>query len=321
VSKVSRSISTCDVLVIGAGPAGLTAAVYLARYRRKVIAVHDGASRALRIPVTHNVPGFPGGIAGPELIGRMEEQARLYGAELRTARIEQVTRKGPLFVAEAEDAIFESRALILATGVKLNQIDLAHEAHEAGLDMGCLRYCPICDGYEATDREVGVIGSDCHGAAEAIFLREFTDKVTLFPRCATDLSDVQRAELEACGVRLIDSAATSFEPRSDGIRVTLADGDVLRFDVLYPALGVTPRSELASQLGVRLTEAGCVPTDADQGVSMDGLFAAGDVVEALDQVSVALGHGAIAATRAHNYLREREGRAPSLSGRSVAQTR
>lgn len=299
----------CDVLVVGAGPAGLTAAVYLARFRRRVLVVHDGTSRAGRIPLTHNVPGFPGGISGEELLSRMEEQAALYGAELRADRIETLRSTPQGFEAiGASGATYRARALILATGITLNQIDLTHEIHEAAIGCACLRYCPICDGYEATGKPVGVLGGSAHGAREALFLREFTDKVTLLAQESCELSLEQRAELAQAGVEVLESPVAEFRPGPEGMEVLLEDGQALRFSVLYPALGTTPRSELAAQLGLALSEGGCIPTDAGQRLPIEGLYAAGDVVDGLDQISVAVGQGAIAATQAHNWLRECDGR-------------
>lgn len=299
---------SCDVLVIGGGPAGLTAAVYLARYRRRVVVVHDAASRAARIPLSHNVPGFPGGVSGAELLERMQAQAELYGAALVQDHIVSLQHDEGGFTASSSDAVYRARAVILATGVKLNQVDLDHSLHEEAIGYGCLRYCPICDGFEATGRPVGVLGSSEHGAREALFLREYTPHVTLLTREICELSDAQRDELARCGVEVIDTPVVGFDPGPQEMKVELADGRVLRFDVLYPALGATPRSELAAQLGVELAESGCIAADDSQCVSpLPGLYAAGDVVEALDQISVAMGHGAVAATQAHNFLRERDG--------------
>jgi thioredoxin reductase (NADPH) len=302
-----RSPSHWEVLVIGAGPAGLTAACYLARYRRRVLVVHDQTSRALRIPLTHNAPGFPGGVVGADLVGRMQEQAELYGAIVKFDRIVSLRRTAEGFAVHG-DLAYVARSVILATGARLNQVDLPAKIHEDAMNLGCLRYCPVCDGYEATGKAVAVIGSSARGAREALFLREYTNNITLVPQKTVSLTDDQRAELQSAGVRVLDQAVRSLEPMPQGMRVTLATGDTLTFDVLYPALGRVPRAELARQLGLVLAEDGCLPGDAHERSPEPGLFAAGDVVEGLDQISVAVGHGAIAATRAHNFLRELEGR-------------
>jgi len=304
---MNEAAEHCDVLVVGAGPAGLTAACYLARYRRRVLAVHDGRSRALAIPFTHNAPGFPGGVAGQDLIRRMAEQAQLYGAEVRQDRVERLVADEAGFRAVGS-VDYRARAVILATGVQLNQIDLSQEEHDRAVAAGRLRYCPICDGYEASDKAVGVLGSSARGAREALFLREYTRDVTLLPNAAADLTPEQCAELEAAGVRVIDVPVASVRPTEECMGVVLRDGTELRFDVLYPALGCEPRSDLVTQLGLEATDEGCLATDDHQALPTPGLFAAGDVVDGLDQISVAVGHGAIAATRAHNYLRELDGR-------------
>lgn len=290
-----------DCLVVGAGPAGLTAATYLARYRRRVVVAHDGDSRAWRMPLAHNVPGFPGGVTGPDLIARLTEQAQRYGAQLRHARVSRISRAGALF--EAAELGIAARSVILATGVRLLEVELDHQVHEAAMAAGRLRYCPICDGFEATDKRIAVLGADRHGAREALFLRGFSNDVTLLTRSSMELDAAERRELTAAGVDVVAEPVAALEPDAQRMRVVLKSGAVLDFDILYPALGCAPRSDLAGQLTAELTDAGCVPTDARQRTNVPGLFAAGDVVEALDQVSVAAGHGAIAATTAHNYLR------------------
>jgi thioredoxin reductase (NADPH) len=303
------AVEDWDVLIVGAGPAGLTAAVYLARYRRRVLVLHDGESRAARIPLSYNVPGFPGGVAGAELLERMREQAELYGAVLREEHVQELKRAEGGFAAASGEGRYRARAVILATGVRLHQIDLPLAAHEEAISLACLRYCPICDGYEATGKKVGVLGGTTHGAREALFLRQYTDQVTLLTREGCELTPAQRRELDEEQVEVLDTPVAGFRAGEGGMEVELTDGRTRRFDVVYPALGVTPRSELAAQVGVPVNDGGCIPTDACQRLSVPGMFAAGDVVDALDQISVAIGHGAIGATQAHNFLCEQDGRA------------
>lgn len=302
-----------DVLVIGAGPAGLTAATYLARYRRRVTVVHDGRSRALRIPLTHNAPGFPGGVTGVELVERMEAQARLYGACMIEDCIHTLRSGDDGYVARGERS-YRARAVILATGIELNEVDLPFDVHEAALAQGCLRYCPVCDGYEARDRRVGVLGCSVHGAREALFLKGFSDDVILIPQEASGLTLRQQSELRARGVQVAGAALEALRPGPEGMTVFLRSGEVIRLDVLYPALGVRPRSELARSLGLGLTPGGCIEAGPGQSLGVPGLYAAGDVVEGLDQVSVAIGQGAVAATRAHNDLRRRDGEVLESAG-------
>lgn len=296
-----------DVAIVGAGPAGLTAALYLARYHRRVVVLHDGTSRALRGPLARNVPGFPDGVAGRALVQLMVRQATEVGAEIIEAHIDDIGRGPGGFVLRGGEGTWTARAVILATGVDMNEVDLPREVHERAIADGVLRYCPICDGYEGTDRVLGVIGCDSNGAAEALFLRQFTRDVTLMPLNWSELTVDETAQLKAAGVRVLHGALDRLEPHADRMVVHLAGGRVVTVDTLYPALGLRPRSELGLRLGLPGGRGDCLGPETPLGSGTPGVWAAGDVVEGLDQITVAMGHGAIAATKAHNWLREQEG--------------
>lgn len=300
-----------DVLIVGAGPAGLTAGMYLARYRRRVRIVHDGSSRALWVPRSRNVPGFPDGIFGSDLIALMSEHAVRYGGEIAEGRVVEIARRenDEGFRARLDSgATVDARGLILATGVDTNLAKLDGGDHRTAVRDGVLRYCPICDGYEHSRERIAVLGSDLHGAAEAMFLRQYSNDVTLIPKWQVALTDAQRAELEASKVDVLEGRVLRLDATGEAMLVTL-EGETLprRFDILYPAFGSAPRSELAAMLG-RLTDPnGCLPFNAYSDGLFPGVYAAGDVVAGLDQISVAIGQGAMAATRLHNWLREQEG--------------
>lgn len=298
-----------DCLIVGAGPAGLSAALYMARYHRKVLVLHDGRSRALRIPTTHNAPGFPDGIAGPDLIERMTRHAGGYGAVLRQAEVVRADRDAEGFVlATADGGVLHGDCLILATGLCLNELPLPHELHEAAIRANVLRYCPVCDAHEHSGRRIAVIGCDRSGAAEALFLRQYTRDLTLVPMRVAELSAGQREEMAEAGIRVVDQPVSRLEPHDTGFHVYVEGESAPRvFDVVYPALGCSQRTELAVMLGLPVGEDGSTDVRTPMGTPVPGLYCAGDIVEGLDQISVAMGHGAIAATRAHNWLREQRG--------------
>jgi thioredoxin reductase (NADPH) len=298
-----------DILVVGAGPAGLTAAMYLARFRRSVRIVHDGRSRALWVPRTLNVPGFPDGITGAELIERMTDHAHRYGSSITEGRVAAITRSGANFLATLDDGeSIESRGVILATGVETHLALLDEGDHDAAVHDGVLRYCPICDGFEHRDERIAVLGSDIHGAAEAMFLRQFSRNVTLIPKSDVALSDAQRSELADSDVAVVEGRLERLAASSIDIVAKIAgEAEPRRFDILYPALGSVPRSELAMALGAAADENDCLPFYSFSDGLLPGLYAAGDVVAGLDQISLATGQGAMAATRLHNWLRETEG--------------
>jgi thioredoxin reductase (NADPH) len=290
-----------DCLIIGGGPAGLTAAIYLARYRRRVLVLDSGHSRAAWIPTSHNYPGFEDGIGGPDLLARLAEQADQYGAELRRGEVTKLARDGDLFVATAEGKQARARRVLLATGI-VDETPLMPGLKDAVYE-GALRFCPICDGYEAQNERIAVLGHVETAWRKAIFLRTYSKDVTLL--CVDDPDDITpecREELKQAEVNFPRERATDVDRSGEKIAVLLESGKRETFDVLYPALGCEVRSRLALDLGAKATENGNLLVDDCQRTSVEGLYAAGDVVSDLHQISVGLGHAAIAATKIHNEL-------------------
>jgi thioredoxin reductase (NADPH) len=291
-----------DCVVVGGGPAGLTAAIYLARFHLDVRVIDAGHSRAATIPMTRNHAGFPDGIAGGELLDRMRAQARRYGARLDEAEATGLYVAADGLRVATGAGMLAARTVLLATGVVNRRPIMPDEVHDAVLARGLLRYCPICDGYEVTDRRVGVLGTGEHAAAEALFLRGYTADVTLIaPLGQHDLAPAERSRLTRCGVVIADGPATAFSIDDSNIEVATPDR-IWRFDSLYPALGSDTNAGLAAALGAAQSEQGCLIVDAHQRTSVARLYAAGDVVKGLDQISHAMGDGGVAATTIRNDL-------------------
>ena len=294
-----------DVLVVGGGPAGLTAAIYLARFHLDVVVVDRGGSRASLIPKTRNHAGFPEGIAGVDLLARMRRQAELYNARLIAGEVEAIAREGDAFAASLGTERITARAVLLATGVSNRRPKMDDATHDAALRRGLLRYCPICDGYEVTDKRVAVIGSGERGFKEAVFLRGYSADVSLIaPEGAHTLSHEQRQALAEAGILLIDGPCSAIAIEGERIGMDVPAGRY-RFDTAYPALGSDIHSELARPLGVNMSDDGCMVVDSHQRTGVPGLYAAGDVVLGLDQISHAMGEGGVAATTIRNDLAER----------------
>ena len=291
-----------DCLVIGGGPAGLTAAIYLVRYHLSLKVIDAGKSRANWIPCTHNHAGFPGGINGKELLARMREQAQMYGASIETARVTRIDRIDGGFMAEWGSGSVTARKVLLATGITNRRPPMDEDLHDEALSQGLIRYCPICDGYEVTDKKVGVIGSGSHGVAEAVFLRGFTDDITLIaPDRAHDLGEEERAKMKEFGIDCVDGPCQAVAAVDKCITIATPYGEHV-FDSVYPALGSDTHTELAQQVGAEIAEDGTLPVDDHQRTSVPGLYAAGDVVLGLDQISHAMGEGGVAATTIRNDL-------------------
>ena len=293
-----------DCLVIGAGPAGLTAAIYLARFHLDILVVDSGKGRAATIPCTHNHAGYPDGISGKELIARMKEQAQLYGAKIIEGCVTRLHRdeEAELFEAEWGSGAIQARTVLLATGVTNRRPPMDEALHDDALTRGLIRYCPICDGYEVTDKRVGVLGSGKHGVAEAVFLRGYTADVTLIaPDKALKVSSVDRLALERAGIETVDGPAEAVAIAQDSITVDTAEGH-FTFDSVYPALGSDVHCQLADMVGAKLGDDGCVLVDAHMRSNIEGVYAAGDLVIGLDQISNAMGQGGVAATTIRNDL-------------------
>ena len=299
-----------DCLIVGGGPAGLTAAIYLARFHLDILVVDGGKSRASWIPCTRNVSGFPDGIAGSELLERMREQACKYGAKIESEFVSKLERDETtgLFTATWGSGSATARTVLLATGVANRRPPMEEKLHDDALARGLIRYCPICDGYEVTDKKVGVIGSDSHGVAEALFLRSYTTDVTLIaPDKAMRLKPDDYRKLKDVGIECVDGPTQAVAISKDCITVDTADGH-FTFDTIYPALGSDTHIQLAEMAGADLSGDSCIKTDSHQRTSVPGLYAAGDVVIGLDQISHAMGEGGVAATTIRNDLFEKEPR-------------
>ncbi len=295
-----------DCIIVGGGPAGLTAAIYLARFQRRFEVIESGDSRAAWIPRSHNHPGFPDGVRGPVLLDRMRRQAERYGSTIRQGRVDSLVAFEGGFELTLGGEARRARTVILATGVKDKVPPIP--GLEEGVARGLVRICPICDAYEARGQRIGVVGVDDHCAGEAVFLKSYSDDVTfIHVGPEGSLPDATRARPAQAGVEVVESAIQSVVIAKRRITAFDFGADEPRpFDVIYSALGFTPRTRLAVQAGARLDDDGRLVVDDHQQTSVDGLFAAGDVVRGLNQISTAQGEAAIAATAVHNRLRNSE---------------
>ncbi|RYF17424.1 MAG: NAD(P)/FAD-dependent oxidoreductase [Comamonadaceae bacterium] len=293
-----------DCLIIGGGAAGLTAAVYMGRYKRRAVVLDDGGSRLQRIPRTRNVPGFPDGIEGPELLERLRAHAAKYEVPTVRTRVRRLQRlEDGSFVAESPEGRWHARFVLLATGAC--DVEPEIEGMHAAMQAGHVRYCPICDGYETQGQRVAVLGRAGHGLRESLFVANWGNEVTWLAMATHEEVDpADLARLRDAGVRIAESPPHRIECGVDGVgvRVELQNGQVLEFDTLYPALGLKHACELATTLGARARPDGQLEVDAHQQTSVEGLYVAGDVAVDLNQISVAAGHAAIASTAIHNRL-------------------
>jgi len=293
-----------EVVVVGAGPAGLTAAIYLGRYHRPPLLVDAGASRARWIPESHNMLGFPQGIRGQALLSQLRTHAEQYGAQIRQDSVEHLSRDEGGFAVHLSTQVVRSQYVVLATGVQDHLPGLAG-AEEAVL-RSVLRICPICDAYEATGKKIAVIGDGRRGEREAEFLQTYSRSVTLI-HIGSAHDPESRHRVQARGIDLIETSLEQVTIGDNGLRLRLPSGQHREFDVFYSALGCSPRNRLATSLGAACDETSQLLVSSHCETSVPQLYAIGDVVRGLNQVVVAAAEAAIAATHIHNRLREKTG--------------
>lgn len=284
-----------DCVIVGAGPAGLTAAIYLARFGLSACVIADGDSRADRIPLCRNFPSYPDGISGGDVLRRMDAQREKHGVPRVIGHVDALAKDATCFSLRHENRITRAQTVILATGkVDAPPPLMTQDEHDAALRDGRLHYCPICDAHEVRDQDVVVLGSGEHGVREAEFLRSYTSSLTLL--CPSGLHTAHCA-----GMEVVNGPLTRLTYRSGTLELATATA-ILRPSHLYIALGCRQRSELAASLGAALSDDGCIVVDAHQRTTIAGLYAIGDVVVGLDQIATAVGHAAIAATTVRNDL-------------------
>jgi thioredoxin reductase len=302
-----------DCIVIGAGPAGLSAALFLARYRRRVLTFHHNSPRNL---YSHGVHGFLGhhGIMPEELLARGRDEVAEHGGLIVEACVTKVERLGDehFRVGTGDDETggeevrqtFEARRILLATGLRDLTPDCPGFADFYGVTV---HHCPDCDGYEASDKRVAVLSRGKEAVGFTLNLLTWTDRLTLLTDGDTgDISDEQRAKLARFNIPLNDARVTSLEGNKETKRierVRFESGEALECDALFFNLGTEMSGELHEMLGCRLDEeCGLISVDKEQQTSVSGVYAAGDITPHSQLAIVAAAEGAMAAIHINKSL-------------------
>ena len=288
-----------DAIVVGGGPAGLSAAIYLARSLRRTLVLDRGGGRWDGLQVTENYLGFPQGIAARELRARGVEQARRFGADFEPLEVSRIGRADPGFTVETDGGMRRARTVVLATGVTDRYPDVPGWPPFEGAG---LHWCLYCDGYLARGRPAAVVGADEASAVEALQLRRFTDRVTLVAPEPPSWSARRDAALARAGIAVVEGAVERLEAgeerRLSGLR--LRGGRRVSVEVAFVHQPGRPNSDLARDLGVARSTEGYVKVDSEQRTSAPRVYAAGDVTRLHShQVVTAAHEGATAAVSAN----------------------
>jgi thioredoxin reductase (NADPH) len=291
-----------DCIIIGAGPAGLAAAVYLARYRRNIHIYDTNHSRAARIPLSHNYPGFTKGISGVSLLDKLRKQLATYSIPIFQEKIillEQ-TSTGE-FIVSSNKGSQKARNILLATGVEDVEPILPNISN--AIEQGLIRHCPICDAFEVIQKRVGVIGEGASGLGEALFMTDYTSDITLITLGKNPLwKKEERLKLEESRIKIIYAPVENIQLKKNKVKIHFVDGQKIELDSLYSALGCIKNNKLIENFPVKYQK-GFLVVDNKQQTAVKGLYAAGDIVSSLHQICVAQSQAAVAATAIHNSCR------------------
>jgi thioredoxin reductase (NADPH) len=301
-----------DAVIVGGGPAGLSAAIYLARARRSVVLFEaEKPGRSDWHQRNHNYLGFPDGVSIVDLCARGRAQAERFGVRLQHAMVETVQRDAHGFTVMAGGTTHHGRGLVMATGVTDKWVQFPGHEDYIGTTM---HWCITCDGYEMQDQRVLVVGNDADTAELALQMLGYR------PRSVTVLTNrwgigLPLDHIEALGrhgIELVAGRIVAARARSLGCfeAVVLEGGDEILLDHLFSAQGAVPNVALAQSLGVRLTESRHINVDSEAKTSVAGVYAAGDVTSLHShQVLTAAHEGATAATSLVYALYEQDLRA------------
>jgi thioredoxin reductase (NADPH) len=301
-----------EVVIVGSGPAGLTAAVYAARADLRPVVVEGLAAGGQLMLTTdvENYPGFPEGIMGPELMARFREQAERFGAEFVTADADRVDLSGPPFTAFVGSDEYAAKSIIISTGASAQMLGLPNEERLLGHGVST---CATCDGFFFKEQEIGVVGGGDTAIEEALFLTKFASRVTVVHR---------RDELRASKIMqdrafanpkiafrwntVVDDVIGDGKLQAAHLRnVVTGETDELPLSGLFVAIGHTPNTDLfKGQL--ELDENGyIVIPGGSTRTSVEGVFAAGDVADhVFRQAITAAGTGCMAAIEVERWLAE-----------------
>ncbi len=313
-----------DVIIIGSGPAGFTAAIYAARANLKPLLIASSVEvggELMQTTEVENFPGFPEGIMGPDLMDRMQKQAEKFGTEIVYDDVTALDITGEAKrVTTGEGQTFEARSLIYATGSAYRKLGCDRETELSGRGIS---WCATCDGAFFRNRHVAVVGGGDSAMEEATFLSRFASKVTVIHRrdaLRASAAMVERAENDPKIDFRWNSAVVGFEgdQKVTGMilrdTVTGADSQ-MPIDGVFEAIGSDPRTHLVHGL-LDLTEAGTIAVDGRSSrTSVPGVFAAGDVIDPIyKQAATAAGSGVVAALDAQAYLAELDDAATAQIG-------
>lgn len=304
-----------DVIMIGAGPSALAAAVYTTREDIDTVLIEKGVVGGLAATTdwVDNYPGFAAGIEGLKLAEQLEAQAKRFGADIRYGDVTKLSDKGDYKEIETMlDGTLKAKSILIATGSDYKKLGIPGEAEYYGRGV---HYCATCDGAFYRDKTLAVVGGGNSAVQEALFLTKFASHIDLLVRSKLRASDVLLHELDKAveeGIVTVhletvpNEIVSSDGKTANGVKITQNGKEsTLSVDGVFVFIGLLPNTGFLKDSGIDLDEIGMIKTQADLQTSMPGVFASGDVRSgATAQIASAVGEGATAALRIREYLED-----------------
>jgi thioredoxin reductase (NADPH) len=297
-----------DAIIIGSGPAGLTAALYLGRAGQKCIVLEKDFVGGYTAKIAHieNYPGYET-INGMDLTQIMAKQAEKFGATIvYPVEVVDMELKGEIKRIRTRDEVYEAHAVIMAIGVARKKLEVPGAKEYLGKGVS---YCATCDGNFFKGRKVAVVGADDEAAEEALHLADLAEKVTMVPHKQLDIVTAvmnrlkSKPNIEILPVTKVHSVVG--DELVTGLKIS-TDGSesVLPLEGIFIAMGSTPISQLIMKAGGLADDRGCLVVDKHQRMNLDGVFAAGDCTCGGMQIVAAAGEGSVAGMRSASYIRK-----------------
>jgi thioredoxin reductase (NADPH) len=292
-----------DAIILGGGPAGLSAAIYLGRFMRRTIVLDSGKGRSTFGQINENYLGFPDGITTRELRRLGRKQAERFGVSFEDCEVRTVECTGQMFKATTDSGEFLARTVLFATGVT----DIWPEIPNIEAWVGHqVFWCITCDGYRTLGKKIVCIGDTDEAAITALQFLRFTQKVTFISdpdkrRISTEQwEDLQQHGITIVSAKITDLCLTQSGDRICGLR--LSDGSMSECDLIFSLLGVKANTSLAGELGVALDDEGYIKMDEEGYTTVPGVFAAGDLTRMYTQQVASAVHAGAEAAQTMNYF-------------------
>jgi len=301
------SEDTYDVIIVGSGPAGLTAALYTSRHNNKTLVLEGNkvGGKALEAHWVENYPGFPDGISGPDLMKLMEEQATKFGAEIKQETVIGISDLGDLkMLSTRSGGFYQAKSLIIATGVSRKSLSVKGEGEFKGRGVS---YCGVCDGPFFRDKTVAIVGGGHEAVHDIEVLSETATKVYAIPGkkgFSEEYPEIKHLRKDPKiefveGVNITEIGGEDFVEY-----VKFDDGQEIKLDGVFIILEHVSTSGILTDAGVTTDAGGCILSDKDQKTNVNGIFAAGDCCCKGLQIVTATGMGASAALNAMKYVKQ-----------------